>query len=60
MLIHFIANNPLEPSFPRRRESSKINRPRGGQNLGLGANGLFGFIAQASTIPLRQTAALKV
>ncbi len=29
----FIPNNPLALSFPRRRESSKINSPRSGQNL---------------------------
>jgi hypothetical protein len=31
----FITNNPLAPSFPRRRESSKKNNPRSGQSLGI-------------------------
>ena len=29
-------DNPLGSSFPRRRESSKINSPRSGQNLDIG------------------------
>ena len=29
-------DNPLAPSFPRRRESSKTNTPHSGQNLSVG------------------------